>query len=164
MKVFVFNSVNCFSIPVRSRSRSLVRRLTSWIIPPPQNLNILLQKNAQDVLDLVDKVQDPEIRRKIIELSLNSTISEAEPSEKPPNNTRYYSINEVFSRLETKSSKPATLQDLQKEVNELKSELRLLKTSQLEQQGSIVSRTYSGGKAIVYKPFVGQRTVSLLKN
>ncbi|KAH7853399.1 hypothetical protein Vadar_001958 [Vaccinium darrowii] len=107
------------------------------------NLNGLsinvLSKSQQDVLDLVDKVQDPEIRRKIIELSLNSTIAEAELSEKPPNNTRYYSINEVFSRLETKSSKPATLQDLQKEVNELKSELRLLKTSQLEQQGSIVS-------------------------
>ncbi|KAH7835044.1 hypothetical protein Vadar_022325 [Vaccinium darrowii] len=102
------------------------------------NLNGLsinvLSKSQQDILDLVDKVQDPEIRRKIIELSLNSTISEAEPSEKPPNNTKYYSINEVFSRLEAKSSKPATLQDLQKEVNELKSELRLLKTSQLEQQ------------------------------
>ncbi|KAH7854281.1 hypothetical protein Vadar_012059 [Vaccinium darrowii] len=101
------------------------------------SLNVL-SKSQQDILDLVDKVQDPEIRRKILELSLNSTISEAEPFEKPPNTTRYYSINEVFSHLEANGSKPATLQDLQKEVNELKSELKLLKTSQLEQHGSIV--------------------------
>ncbi|KAH7836960.1 hypothetical protein Vadar_007868 [Vaccinium darrowii] len=135
------------------------------------NLNGLsinvLSKSQQDVLDLVDKVQDPEIRRKIIELSLNSTISEAESSEKPPNNTKYYSINEVFSRLEAKSSKPATLQDLQKEVNELKSELRLLKTSQLEQQGSIVSVEVGGspsyqrerklGKGGFGQVFVGRR-------
>ncbi|KAH7843036.1 hypothetical protein Vadar_012013 [Vaccinium darrowii] len=51
------------------------------------SLNVLT-KSQQDILDLVDKVQDPEIRRKIIELSLNSTISEAEPSEKPPDTTR----------------------------------------------------------------------------
>ncbi|KAH7835845.1 hypothetical protein Vadar_030434 [Vaccinium darrowii] len=102
------------------------------------SLNVL-SKSQQEILELVDKVQDPEIRRKIIELSFNSAVSEVESLEKPPNVTRYYSINEVFNRLEASSSKPATLQDLQKEVNELKSELRLLKTSQLEHQNNLVS-------------------------
>ncbi|KAH7865247.1 hypothetical protein Vadar_004141 [Vaccinium darrowii] len=50
------------------------------------SLNVL-SRSQQEILELVDKVQDPEIRRKIIELSLNSAISEVESLEKPPNIT-----------------------------------------------------------------------------
>jgi hypothetical protein len=107
------------------------------------NLNGLsinvLSKSQQDILQLVDQIHDTEVRDKIIKISLTSAL-ESEPEK--PSISKYYSINEVFKRMEKTSisiSKPVTTQDLQKEIINLKTEIDYLKLSQLENQKNFLS-------------------------
>ncbi|KAI8554885.1 hypothetical protein RHMOL_Rhmol05G0131500 [Rhododendron molle] len=117
------------------------------------SINVLTDKQ-QGLLDIIDQIEDPQLRIKIIETCIASNTKEEEET-KPRILNETYSLKTVLDRLEQiGSDKPATIPDLKGEINTLKTEIKLLKSFQtratqeiqdmnqrmisLEKKGSIV--------------------------
>lgn len=92
------------------------------------SINVLTDQQ-KSLLDLIDQIQDPQLKMKIIENCLSSVKEEEE--EKPSIPVITYSLKEVLNRISANdNSKPVTISDLKGEINTLKSEIMLLKTFQ----------------------------------
>ena len=92
------------------------------------SLNVLTN-TQQDILSLIDKVTDLELRSKLLNMCLEQKqrqLSYApKPMQIPP---RYYNIQKVFKRIEI-TDQPVTIQDLRNEIICLKAEVKQLKNS-----------------------------------
>ena len=89
----------------------------------------VLTKTQSRILSMIDRIEDPEIKVKLINICLKQDQKNSEPSHEPMNiPNMYYNIQEVFRRIES-PAKLITLPDLQKEINNLKNEVKQLKHS-----------------------------------
>ncbi|KAF6139710.1 hypothetical protein GIB67_006658, partial [Kingdonia uniflora] len=91
-------------------------------------LNTLTTTQSQ-LISIINKIPDPEIRFQILILCIQQLAQEnpkPNPGPKLPTDN-YYNFQDVLSRMET--AKPITIQDLQKEINYLKSKIMNIKLS-----------------------------------
>ncbi|CAL9019224.1 unnamed protein product [Prunus brigantina] len=97
----------------------------------------VLTKEESLIIDLIDKIEDPEKKREALESYIS--LAKAGPSNPQPTITNVrepvenYSFKTIVSRMNDKiHKKEPTLNDLQCEVHDVKEELRELKKIGLE--------------------------------
>ena len=91
------------------------------------SINVITD-TQKDLLSSIDKINDPELRGKLLNFCLEQRQSHSQPiPEIMQLPSRHYNLQEVFRRIETEQ--PVTLQDLKKEINILKIEVKQLKNS-----------------------------------
>ncbi|XP_058183933.1 uncharacterized protein LOC131301588 [Rhododendron vialii] len=92
------------------------------------SVNVLTEKQ-QGLLEVIDQIDDPQLKMKVIETCISSMKEEEEEKPQLPNEN--YSLKIILDRLEQVDNlKPVTIPDLKNEINTLKAEIRSLKTFQ----------------------------------
>lgn len=82
----------------------------------------MITKEQNLLLEFIDKITELEICKEYL-IKLKETIGKDE--QRPL--TRTYDLNNIFNRFNQVEQKPATLQDLQMEINQLKTEINQIK-------------------------------------
>ena len=79
----------------------------------------VITNEEREILELLDKIQDKEIKNQITNKLFNK-------QKEPIISTQSFNLQEVYSRF-TKSTTPITIEDLQKESKIVKNEIKLIK-------------------------------------
>ena len=84
----------------------------------------VITEDQKNILDIIDKITDPETKMKFLELCYATHSTPPEPKPTVEN----YHLKEVINMIHSSVvEKPVTIQDLRFEINSLKKEIQQLK-------------------------------------